>query len=72
LVEHDDERERSERRRPPAIELAARGRLPQRKKAPADLGVERLGLREPDLARASPLGRVRPAEPEIEDLGEVG
>jgi len=31
-----------------------------------------LGFLEPDLARTPALGRVRRAEPEIEDVGEVG
>jgi len=72
LVEDDDQRERGERRRPPSIELALLRLLPQRKKAPADLGAEGRRLPEPRLAHESALRRIRGAEPEIEDLGEVG
>jgi hypothetical protein len=70
LIEHNDQRERRERRRLPGLELAASGALPQRKKA-ADFVVESIGLAEPGLAGPAALARIGGAEPEIEDFGEV-
>jgi len=55
LVEHDDQRKCGERCGPPPLELPTHRLLPQREKAPADLGVEGIGLAEPDLARAPAL-----------------
>jgi hypothetical protein len=51
---------------------AARGLLPGTQETPADLGVEGVGLAEPDLARSPALGGIGRAEPEVEYAGEVG
>ena len=67
LIEHDDERERSERRLPPALELSARGPLPGGKEPAVDFRIEDLRLPEPGLARPAALGRIRRAEPKIEN-----
>src|ERR1041384_3486266 len=71
LVEHDDQRERSERSGLPAFALAARSTLPGSEKAAADLRVERFRFLEPQFARPAALARTRCTEPEIEHLDEV-
>src|SRR5439155_10754566 len=70
LVEHDDQRKRSERGRLPAFALAARSALPGSEKPAADFRVERFRLLEPQFARPAPLARTRRTEPEIEHFDE--